>query len=176
MRYAVLFLIFAAAAPAAAQSRAHQIAAEFTKSKNATKIKHGVSHHKFKQVVSEPWRASMREYAGRYVSLGDESYLDVAVDMNGAVTARGRDEEMYQVRNARIDDAVLYGTKVYRDGRTEPFEGGFLKRSARSAPDDALTVSYGIGVLVAAPMSAGITGRVLPVFGSTEGRRDGAEI
>jgi hypothetical protein len=163
MRYAVILLLLAAATPAAAQSRADQIAAEFTKSKNTTKTRHGVTARKYKEVVSQPWHADVRDYAGHYVSLGDPMVLDVDVTANGVVTARGKDEAAFEILDARIRDAVLYGTKVYRDGRRERFEAGFLKRSHRAAPDEAFTASYGIGVLVDAPRSTGITG-ALHVF------------
>ena len=160
MRYAAILLLIVAATPAAAQSRADQIAAEFTKSKDVTRTKKGVTSRKYKEVVSEPWHAEVRSYAGHYVSLGDAMVLDVEVNANGVVTARGKDEAAFEARNARIEDAVLYGTKVYRDGRKESLEAAFLKRSNRSAPEESFTQSYGIGVLVDATPDMGITGSI----------------
>jgi hypothetical protein len=159
MRFAVLLLVLAATTPAAAQTRANQIAAEFTKTKDQTKTKHGVTLRKYKEVLSVPWRVgSLSDYAGRYVSLGDPMYLAVNIGASGVVSAHGNDSDAFEIRNPRIEDAVLYGTKVYRDGRTESFEAGFLKRSHRAAPGEPFTVSFGVGVLVDAPRNMGITG------------------
>lgn len=159
MRSTLFLLLLAIATPAAAQSRIDQIASDFSKLKHQTKTKKGASTTKFKEVVAEPWQAgSMHAYAGHYRSLGDPMHLDLHVGADGAVSAHGTDPEPFELHGARIEAAVLSGTKTYRDGRREPFEGGFLKRSDRSAPGERFTTRYGIGMLVDAPEGTGIIG------------------
>jgi hypothetical protein len=164
MRTAILFLLLATAAPAAAQTRAGEIAAEFTKSKHATKTKHGVTTKKFLEVTSSTWEVGdLREYAGRYVSVGDPMQLEIHVSTSGAITARGTDAQPFEIENVKIEAALLSGTKVYRDGRRERFEGAFMIRSERAGPDEPLTTTRGIGVPVDAPAGTGIIG-TLHVF------------
>ena len=164
MRITLLFFCLAVASPAAAQTRIDRIAADFTKIKDQTKTKYGVSVRKFREVLSEPWRAgNVQAFAGRYESLGDPMHLEIMVSADARVTGRGSDVAPFELRNSKIVDAVLTGTKVYSDGTSEPFEGGFLKRSDRMAPDANVTVMHGLAILVAAPPGSGITG-TLRVF------------
>jgi len=158
MRYAIVILLITIATPAAAQTRASQIASEFSKTRSTTKSKHGMTTHKYKEVRSAPWLTELRNYAGHYVSLGNPLELTVSVSANGVVTASGRDEARFEVRTARIEDAMLYGTKVYRSGRSEAFEAAFLKRSHRDAPDKNFTLGYGVAVLIDAPPPDGVSG------------------
>ena len=146
-----LTLLALATTPLAAQTpgaRAQTLAAEFSKFKDVTKSKHGVSHQKYKEIVSEPWAATLRDYRGTYASSDDFAYLNLAIDTNGRVTGEGRDREHFTLRDVVIADALLTGTKVYRNGKTAPFEAAFLKRSARSSPNAAFTTYYGVGFLV----------------------------
>ena len=145
MKYLLLIPLLAFATPALAQSRADQLALEFSKKKDKAKTKKGVTTHTFFEAVAQPWRLPhVQEYAGHYAS--DEFTMDIAVAANGSVTASGVDDRgAFQIRNARIRDAVLTGRKTRGNGRTEAFEAAFLKRSERSAPDEPFTASYGIG-------------------------------
>ena len=149
--FVALVLLSLAAAPVVAQTpgaRAQTLAGEFSKLKNVTKTKHGVSHRKYAEVVSEPWVATLRDYRGTYASADDFAHLNLAIDANGRVTGEGRDSEDFTLRDVVIKDALLTGTKVYRNGRTAPFEAAFLKRSARTSPNAAFTTLYGVGFLV----------------------------
>jgi hypothetical protein len=49
----------------------------------------------------------------------------------------------------------LTGTKIYRDGRTERFEGAFLTRTERDNPTDPGIVRYGLGVVLVTPVEFG---------------------
>jgi len=151
-----LFAILAIAAPAPAQSRIDVLAREFSKKKDATKSKHGVTVRKYYEVVSVPWRASPAEYAGHYTS--ETIVLDVRAGANDEVLVSGTDTRPFEVRDARITDGVLSGLKVYRNGSTEPFEAAFLKRSDRDRPEKPFAAYYGIGILVDAPPGSGFTG------------------
>jgi hypothetical protein len=149
--FVALVLLLLATAPAAAQTpgaRAQVLAGEFSKLKNVTKTKGGVSHRKYAEVVSEPWTATLRDYRGTYASAEDFAHLNLTIDANGRVSGEGRDSEVFALRDVVIADALLTGTKVYRNGKTAPFEAAFLKRSTRSSPDAEFTTLYGVGFVV----------------------------
>jgi hypothetical protein len=136
--------------PVSSQSRAQEIATSFTKHKNVVKEKRGVRVEKYKDVQSEPFvTQNLQEYAGVYEvsDWGYELTIDVASD--GRVRAYG---PAFELQNAKIDDGVLTGTAVYRDGRTERFEGAFLTRTDRDSPSDPDTVTHGLGVILANPV------------------------
>ena len=139
-------LMLAAAAtalPAQTPARAHQLADEFSKRKDAVKHKHGVTVRKFHEVVSEAWLASPSGYAGVYFA--ESPGAEIRVAGNGSVTGAGFDGGRFTLRDARIADGLLTATKVYANGRTEPFEAVFLKRSDRGSPNADFTVNYGLG-------------------------------
>jgi hypothetical protein len=146
-----LLVVASAASPLAAQTpgaRAQVLAGEFSKLKNATKTKHGVSVRKYYEVVSEPWVAASREYQGRYSSGDDFAYLDLTIDAAGRVAGTGRDRKAFTLRDVVIGEGLLSGTKVYQDGSTAPFEAVFLKRSDRASPNAEFMTLYGVGFLV----------------------------
>ena len=142
------------------QSRAEQIAASFTKFKQAVKEKQGVRVEKYKDIRSEPTvRQNLTEYSGAYEVADLGHMLSVQVANDGTVRAYGLDGEpesrSFKLANAKIEGAVLTGTKVYRDGTTERFEGAFLTRTERDSPTDPGIVRYGLGVVLAKPVEFG---------------------
>ena len=148
-RYLLVLAILALATPAAAQTpnaRAQMLAGEFSKFKNETRTKKGVSHTKYKEVVSEAWVAPASTYAGRYVS-DDPIYLDIQIDANGNARGSGRDDARFGLRDVTIASGLLTGTKVYADGRNEKFEAVLLRRSTRNSANEPFAVRYGIGML-----------------------------
>ncbi|HUP90463.1 MAG TPA: hypothetical protein VM100_13985 [Longimicrobiales bacterium] len=145
MKTILLVLVLASAAPASAQSPAERLAAEFTRKSSHSHSANGHTTQEYNEVVSDPWRATARDYAGHYRTSGDEGWtLDVDADLNGS----GNDADgSYVLRDARLDDAVLIATKVYRGGKTERLEAVFLKRKKRIDPTDPYKSGLGIGYL-----------------------------
>lgn len=141
----------------ASQSRAHEIAAAFTKHKYVVKESHGVRREKYKDVRSEPTvRPNVRDFAGAYevAELGYE--LTVQIGDDGTVRASGSDGDAesrrFELEDAKIQGALLTGTKVYHNGTSERFEAVFLTRTDRANPTDPGTVLYGLGVLLPSPV------------------------
>jgi hypothetical protein len=140
-----------------AQQRAQELAAAMSKSKHSVKEKHGVRVEKFKEIRSEPaMRSDVRSYAGAYES--DMGYaLSLQVAANGQVEGSGSEPSpkggtaRYTLRDARIEGALLTGTKVYEDGSTERVEGVFINRTERDSPQASGVTSFGIGVVYDPP-------------------------
>jgi hypothetical protein len=157
MRLLTVVLVLAFAAPAAAQSRAGVLAAEFNKTKDVTKSKRGVTLHKYHEVHASPLSYNdIGQYAGHYAS--EPLALDITVLKDGRVRAVGRDESRsFEVRDAKISGALLSGTKVYAGGKSEAFEAVFLIRRDRDDPKAAFTVMTGLGYFGDVPASWGIS-------------------
>ena len=140
------------------QQRAQEIAASFNKSKHQVKEKHGVRIEKFKEVRSEPVvRKDAREYSGTYVAdLGAGYTMKVEVGADGRVQATGAEPgpnmiRRFTLRDAKIQGALLTGTKVYENGTTEKFEGVFINRTSRENLTDSVTTSFGLAVVYDPP-------------------------
>ena len=135
------------------QTKAREIAAAFTKNKHVVKEKYGVRRDKYKDVRSEPAvKANPSEYSGVY-EVRDLAYvLSVQVGNDGRVQATGSDQSRtFTLENAKIEGALLTGSKVYSDGTREKFEGVFLNRTDRDSPNDPGVTIFGLGVILAAP-------------------------
>ena len=148
-RYLLVVAVVAFATPAFAQTpnaRAQVLAGEFSKFKNETRTKKGVSRTKYKEVVSEAWVAPASAYAGRYLS-DDPVHLDIEIDANGNASGTGRDDARFQLRDVTVASGLLTGVKVYAGGRTEKFEAVLLKRATRDSANEQFSVRYGIGML-----------------------------
>jgi hypothetical protein len=89
--------------------------------------------------------------------------LDLTVTPDGTVTGNGYEplsddvKRTFTLRNARIERAFLTATKVYADGRTEPFEGAFMNRSTSQSPTDKGVTVFGLGTMGRAVVIAGNT-------------------
>lgn len=142
-----------------APSRAQQLAAAFTKHKHVVSSKRGVRREKYKDVRSEPVvRQDIASYSGTYhADLGD--VIDLRIGNDGRVQGTGADSSeparTFILENAKITGAVLTATKVYRDGATERFEGVFINRTEREAPNDPGVTVFGLGVLLTTPREFG---------------------
>lgn len=149
-----LFTIPAAARQSGAAERARELAARMSKKKHQVKEKHGVRVEKFKEVRSEPApRSDPREYAGEYEA--DAGFrLRLVVTPDGRVEGGGIDPTFngdrrpraFTLRGARVESALLTGTKVFDDGSAENFEAVFIDRTDRDSPTAAGTTSFGLGV------------------------------
>ena len=156
MRLLPVVLLLAFAAPAAAQSRAASLAAQFNKLKDVTKSKRGVTTHKYHEAVASPLAYSdLERYDGHYAA--DPLFMDINVSKDGRVRVLGNDGRAFEIRNGRIDDGVLTGTKLYAGGGTQLLEAVFLRRLDREDPKAAFSEMLGIGYLGDVPASWGIS-------------------
>lgn len=150
----------AASPQTSAAERARQLAEQMSKKKHEIKEKHGVRVEKFKEIRSEPAvRSDPREYAGEYeADMGFRLRLTAGsggrVEGSGADTsfAGGRRARPFTLRDARVEGALLTGTKVFDDGSTEKLEAVFINRTERDRPQDPGTTAFGIGVVYEPPM------------------------
>ncbi|HEV2863996.1 MAG TPA: hypothetical protein VGX48_23570 [Pyrinomonadaceae bacterium] len=156
-----LLTVPAAARQTGAAERARELAARMTKTKHAVKEKHGVRVEKFKEIRSEAAvRTDPREYSGAYESeIGFR--LRLTVGPEGRVEGSGTDITFegaraprdFTLRGARVESALLTGTKVFADGSTQSFEAVFINRTDRDSPATAGTTTFGIGVLYDPPLA-----------------------
>ena len=143
-----------------ASARARSLAASFTKSKHVVKEKHGIRVEKFKDVRSEPApKTDARLYSGEYeAEHGCVFSLKVGRDGRAEVNGTEPAEDFtctrkFTLKGARVEGALLTGTKVYDDGLAEPFEGVFINRTDRNSPTDPGTTAFGLGVIFHTPKS-----------------------
>jgi hypothetical protein len=136
--------------------RTNAIVASFNKKKHAVKEKYGVRVEKYKEIRSEPViLRNVGDYSGSYAAEGLGLSLELRVDANGTVTGKGYeaiDEDLrvfrgFSLKNARIDGALLIGTKVYERGGTEAFEGVFINKTSFDSPTDKGVTTFGLGVV-----------------------------
>ena len=136
--------------------RTNAIVASFNKKKHAVKEKYGVRVEKYKEIRSEPAiLRDPRDYSGSYEAAGFGLSLDLRVDANGTVTGKGyeaidEDQRVFRgftLKNARIDGALLTGTKVYERGGSEPLEGVFINKTSFESPTDKGVTTFGLGVI-----------------------------
>lgn len=139
-----------------AQQRAEQMAVAFNKTKHKVKEKQGIRIEVFVEIMNEPApRTDARQYAGTYAA--DDSYtLTVQVGTDGRVTASGSEPGQHEIRrfilrDARIEGALLTGTKLYEGGGQEKFEGVFLNRTVRASQTSPGRTTFGLGVLYDPP-------------------------
>lgn len=140
-----------------ASARARELADAFSKSKHVVKEKHGIRVEKFKDIRSEPApKTDARLYSGEYEA--EHGALSLRVYADGRVEATGTEPaedftraRRFTLRDARVEGALLTGTKVYDDGSSEPFEGVFINRTDRNSPTDPGTTAFGLGVLFHTP-------------------------
>lgn len=136
-----------------AQTRAQELATAFNKQKHVVKEKYGVRREKYKDVRSEPAvKQNIADYSGVY-EVSELGYMiKIQAGSNGSVQAVGNEKgRTFRLENARIDGALLTGSKVYQDGTTEKFEGVFLNRTDRNSPTDPGVTIFGLGVVLKTP-------------------------
>ena len=136
--------------------RTRVIVASFNKKKHEVREKKGIRVEKYKEVRSEPAiLKNVGDYSGSYEAQGLGLSLDLHVDSQGNVTGNGyvaidEDQRVFRgftLKNARIDGALLTGTKVYERGGTEPFEGVFINKTSFESPTDNGVTVFGIGIV-----------------------------
>lgn len=144
-----------------ASARARELADAFSKRKHEVKEKRGIRVEKFKEIRSEPApKSDARLYSGEYEA--EHGALSLKVYTDGRAEAAGTEPDAdfsrtrsFTLKNARVEGALLTGTKVYADGSSEPFEGVFINRTDRDSPTDPGTTRFGLGVLLDPPRNVG---------------------
>jgi hypothetical protein len=151
-----------------ASARARELAAAFSKRKHEVKERRGIRVEKFKEIRSEPApKTDARLYSGEYEA--ERGALSLKVYADGRAEATGTEPyadfsrtRSFALKNARVEGALLTGTKVYEDGSHEPFEGVFINRTDRNTPTDPGATAFGLGVIFDPPKTVGglATGRL----------------
>lgn len=135
--------------------RTRDIVTSLDKTKHKQKEKNGVVTETYVSVKNEQAaKKNPSEYSGGYEADGYRLDLQVAAD--GTASGTGFDtlgatakQSTFNLHDARVEGALLTGTKVYTDGETRKFEAVFTKRTSivGKNPDkiDTTDVAYGIG-------------------------------
>lgn len=150
-----------------AQDRAEEIAASFNKQKDKLKEKFGGKQERYyRKFRGEPViRQNMAAYSGTYEMPGLDFTINLQVGNDSRVEASGfepstgsttRRPRRFRLENARVERALLTGTKVYEDGTTERFEGVFMNRTEFTSPTDKGKTVYGLGVVGVSVEFAGV--------------------
>jgi len=139
----------------AAQARSQTIAASFSKFKNLSKEKHGVTKAKYLKIESQPVvKANPEDYSGTY-EVSDLGFaLRLRVDHSGKVEGTGYEpivdpavRRTFTLRDGTIEMALITATKVYASGKSERLEGVFIDRTTFESPTDKGLTRFGLGVI-----------------------------
>jgi hypothetical protein len=145
----------AQAAASGAQARSQAIAASFSKFKNISKEKHGVTKAKYLKVESQPAvRTNPEDYSGTYEVADLGFALRLRVDHSGKVEGSGSEpiadpavRRMFTLRDGKIEGALITATKIYGNGKSEKLEGVFIDRTTIESPTDKGVTSFGLGIV-----------------------------
>ena len=115
--------------------KARELATALDKTKYKKKEKANISIEIYIDIKNEvALRENVSDYSGLYESDGYRMNLQVTKD--GAATGEGYDTNgvearrmQFRLRDARINGAVLTGTKVYENGESQRFEAVFANRT-----------------------------------------------
>jgi hypothetical protein len=111
---------------------------------------------KYKDVRSEPVaRQNVNDYSGVYEVPELGYVINLQVGSDGRAQANGLETKgdgyqgsrSFRLENARIEGALLTGTRVYDDGSSDRFEGVFMTRTVRNSPTDIGVSTFGLGVI-----------------------------
>ena len=139
-----------------ADTRARVIAASFNKSKHVSKEKRGVRKEKWLEITSKPAvNANPAAYSGTYQVEGIGFSLNLRVAPNGTVQGAGYDlidsdsnvKRAFTLTNARVQGALITGTRTYTNGGSQKFEGVFIDRTTKTSPTDPGHTEFGLGVM-----------------------------
>ena len=153
--FTIMVLVVTCAAYTVAQqpsseAKAQELAVAFSKHKDVEK--YGV--RKYKDVSSEPAiKQNVADYSGVYQVPDLGFVINIKVGTDGGVQVNGSENSRtFKLDNAKVDHALLTGTKVYQDGSTERFQGVFLRRTDRDSPTSAGHIVFGLGVMLSNPV------------------------
>ena len=140
-----------------AGQRTRELVAALDKTKYKKKEKANISIEVFVDIKNEAAvRSDPTEYSGSYDS--EDYRMTLSVSKDGSATGEGYDlvgdnarRMNFTLRDARIQGALLTGTKLY-DGRApQPFEGVFTNRTVSTGKNvnqiDSRETLFGIGFI-----------------------------
>jgi hypothetical protein len=151
--------------------RTKDLVASLDKTKYKKKEKANISVEVFVDIKNEAVvKADRNEYSGTYEADGYK--LDLRVSSDGSATGLGVDSFTsgekplsFTLKNAKIEGALLTGTKVYENGTEHAFEAVFVNRNARAGSNPKVVsvdvTQFGIGFIqTGTDSNAGSTNRV----------------
>jgi len=141
-----------------AGAQANALISQLDKVKEKRKEKKDLVIETYLEIKNTAATRKPAELSGRYAEENGSYSLDLQVSGDGTATGSGTDTlgveariAGFKLRDARVQGSLLTGTKVYDDGRTEPFEAAFVNRTVRegkTSADAAVTsTAFGIGFI-----------------------------
>lgn len=140
-----------------AQQRTRDLVAALDKTKYKKKEKKGFKVEVYVDIKNEPVvRSDPAGYSGLYQDEDSTYRLDLHVTRDGTAEGSGHDDiegkrVNFTLQSARVDGALLSGTKVYEDHATQPFEALFSNRTVRTGSNpDSITdreTAFGLGFI-----------------------------
>lgn len=144
-----------------AGARAQTLAAALDKNKYKKKEKHNIKIEIYIDIKNEPAvKGKPADYSGSYGAKDNGCKIDLKVAADGSASGSGYDsinwndasqKAKFTLQNARVDGAMLAGTKVYDDGRTEAFEAVFANRTVTTGKNaetiESRDTSFGLGFI-----------------------------
>jgi hypothetical protein len=141
-------------------ARAQTLAAALDKNKYKKKEKHNIKIEIYIDIKNElAVKDNPAEYSGSYGGEDNGYKLDLKVAADGTASGSGYDsvnwndasKAKFTLQKARVDGALLAGTKVYDDGRSEAFEAVFANRTVTTG-QNAETINsrdtcFGLGFI-----------------------------
>jgi hypothetical protein len=128
-----------------AKEKAERLASEFNKEKNKQKEKNGQVTETHITVEAKPdYRENVSTYAATYEMVGLDQFItltqnaggewqaDFTGKKDGSVVSTGK------LKDIKIEDALLTGTLVLPDGKTQAFEAVFISRFVNGEPSKGL--------------------------------------
>jgi hypothetical protein len=139
-----------------ASQRTRDLVAALDKTKYKKKEKANIAVEVFVDIKNEPAVKDAYEYGGIYEAEGYRLLL--YVDKSGAAKGSGYDtfgdlqeRSNFELKDARVDGALLTGTKVFDNGVELPFEAVFINRTSRAGTNPKAvtteTTQFGLGFI-----------------------------
>jgi hypothetical protein len=157
--------------------RAKALATALDKEKYKKKEKKNITVEVYVNVTNEvAVKTDPAAYSGVYESEGYK--LDLRVSPSGDAAGSGHDSPSgdgkavkFELRDGRVDGAVLTGVKVYESGDKRKFEAVFVNRTAVSGTNkdkiDSRETVFGLGFLESGPVIADHMGSSAKMTGWT---------
>jgi hypothetical protein len=156
----VAFCVAFTAVGVCAQDAGHrqrELVAALDKTKYKKKEKANVSIEVYVNIKNEAAVRDPFEYGGNYEGEEGQYRLTLNVERGGAASGSGYDtingerRASFNLRDARIDGALLTATKVYENGETQRFEAVFVNRTVANGKNenaiDTRDTRFGLGFI-----------------------------